>query len=144
MAVDSDTAVLPVRLVNGLPPAGTYGLRLDRCVAEVSVRLLGRPLIRTRPRLTGGNLVVGEPTTLELDLRGGARRLRVPTTIEVTHIPRPPGLGTFEGLARVGDETHPLVLRVRAVHVDDDTAVLAASGALFGRSHLELAAEFTR
>lgn len=133
MAVDSDTAVLPVRPADGLPPEGTYGLRLDRCVVEVSARLLGRPLRRTRLRASGGRLVVGAPTTLELDLRGGA--------IAVTLVP---GQGTYEGVARLRGQEQPLVLRVRSVHADDDTAVLAASGALTGRWHVELAAEFTR
>jgi hypothetical protein len=140
MAVDNDTAVLPVRPVDGLPPVGDYRLRLDRCVAEVSVRLLGRPLVRARVRASGGTLVVGEPTTLTIDLRAGARRLRVPDRIDVTFA----GPGTFDGLVRVRGEEHPLVLKVRSVHADEDTAVLAASGALPGGTHLVLAAEFTR
>jgi len=138
MAVDTDTAVLPVRPVDGLPPAGAYRLRLDRCVVEVSVRVFGRPLVRTRLRASGGELGVGEPVTLTIDLRAGKRG---PTSIDVTLVP---GLGTFDGVARIRGEEHPLVMRVRSVPADDETAVLHASGALRGRSHLELAAEFTR
>ena len=140
MAVDNDTAVLPVRPVDGLPPVGDYRLRLDRCVAEASVQLLGRPLVRTRVRASGGTLVVGEPATLTVDFRARGRRLRVPDRIDVTFT----GPGMVEGLVRVRGEEHPLVLKVRSVHADEDTAVLAMSGALPGRSHLVLAAEFTR
>jgi hypothetical protein len=106
--------------------------------------MLGRPLIRTRVRASGGELVVGEPATLTIDLRAGKRRVGVPTSIDVTLVPGKPGLGTFDGVAHLRGEEHPLVMRVRSVPADDETAVLHASGALPGRSHLELAAEFTR
>lgn len=39
-------------------PAQRYSLRRDRCVVEVSLRLLGLPLVRARLRARGGDLVV--------------------------------------------------------------------------------------
>jgi hypothetical protein len=107
-------------------PQGTFRLRRDRCVVEISVRVLGRPLLRGRIKTGKGTLTVGELSTLELEL--------LPGSLPFTRRRLARGLGP-----------EPLALRSRTVHTDDDAVVLTAVGPLPTRwLHVELAAEFTR
>jgi len=109
-------------------PEGGYELRLDRCVVEVTARVLGRPVLYGRVNAVGGTLTVGELSTLELSL--GSMRTGVPFT---------------RRFLAAGLTSEPLALRARSVHVSEDTIVLTASGPLPSRwLRLELAAEFTR
>jgi hypothetical protein len=108
-------------------PAGDYRLRPDRCVVEVSARVLGRPVLRGRIPASDGRLMVGELATLELSL--GSLRPSVPFTRRLLALPA----------------DLQLALRARTVHTDGETVVLTASGPLPRRwLHLELAAEFVR
>ena len=107
-------------------PEGAYRLRQDRCVVEVSGRVLGRPVLRGRVETNGGTLTVGELSTLELSL--GPVRTGVPFARRLLRLP-----------------SGPLALRARSVYVDEDTVVLTASGPLPSRwLRLELAAELVR
>lgn len=109
-------------------PEGSYQLRQDRCVVEVTARVLGRPVLYGRVEAGGGTLTVGELSTLELSL--GSMRTGVPFT---------------RRFLAAGLTSEPLALRARSVHVAEDTVVLTASGPLPSRwLRLELAAEFTR
>jgi hypothetical protein len=68
-----DTAVLP------LPVATGHTLRRDRCVVELSVRLLRFPVLRGRLPATGGRWTPGSRFTVTLDpavLRTGIPFLR--------------------------------------------------------------------
>jgi hypothetical protein len=56
----SDTAVLPA------PAATGYTLRRDRCVVELSLRLLRVPLLRRRLVATDGQWTPGGPLTVTL------------------------------------------------------------------------------
>jgi polyisoprenoid-binding protein YceI len=163
------TAVLPAKKpLDSLPPQGTYELRPGRCVIEVAVRILGRPLLRGRFRAVRGTLVVGEPGTVRADLSAKSLRANVPLLSGVLTGPR--GLsaarhrtvdftGTVSlagplqldiaGVVRVRYVSRPLSLRARVVHVDDGTVVLAAHGVLRRqrfprRLWVEAAAELTR
>ena len=107
-------------------PAGDYRLHTGKCVVELAVCLLGRPLLRGRIEAGGGTLTVGELNTLELDLLPS---LRVP----------------FVGAWLIAGLDEPLALRARSVHTDDETVVLAATGPLATRwTRVTLAAEFVR
>jgi hypothetical protein len=109
-------------------PEGSYELRQDRCVVEVTARVLGRPVLYGRVEAVGGTLTVGELSTLELSL--GSMRTGVPFT---------------RRFLAAGLTSEPLALRARGVHVAEDTVVLTASGPLPSRwLRLELAAEFVR
>lgn len=113
-----------LRPVRDLPP-GDYRLHTGKCVVEMAVCLLGRPLLRGRIEAGGGTLAVDELCTLELDLL--PESLRMP----------------FVTLLRGLDE--PLALRARSVYSDEDTVVLAVTGPLATRwSRVTLAAEFVR
>jgi hypothetical protein len=109
-------------------PEGGYRLRPDRCVVEISARVLGRPVLRGRVEASGGTLTVGELCTLELSL--GELRTGVPFT---------------RRFLAAGLTSEPLALRARSVYIAEDTVVLTASGPLPQRwLRLELAAEFVR
>jgi hypothetical protein len=125
-----DTAVLPVG-DRALPPPGAF--RLGGCVLECTTF----PLLHRRIRPTGGELVIGDETTLSLpDLltatvtAAGRRRL------------------SLVGRLDLRDRQHTLRLTARVVHRDDDSLVLAATGAAVApgrrRIRIEAAMEFTR
>lgn len=106
-----------------LPP-GEYRLHTGRCVIELALCVLGRPVLRGRVEALCGTLTVDELTTLELDLA-------------------PPMTRRARYLAGTLDE--PLALRARGVFVAEDTVVLAVSGPLARRwSRVFVAAEFVR
>jgi hypothetical protein len=111
-------------------PSGSYRLRTDRCVVEVSARVLGRPVLRGRIKASTGALTVNDLATLELELLPDSLRTSVPFT---------------RRRLAAGFVDMPLALRSRSVHTTDDTVVLTASGPLPRRLlWLELAAEFVR
>ena len=126
-----DTAVLPVGERTALPPPGAY--RLAGCVLERT----SLPLLHGRIQPTGGELAVGDETTLTLtDLITatvtveGRRRLRI------------------GGWLDLRDRRHTLRLTARVVHVDDDSLVFAATGTAVAagrrRLRIEAAMEFLR
>jgi hypothetical protein len=126
-----DTAVMPVGRRSTLPPPGTY--RLAGCVLERT----SLPLLHRRIQPNGGELAVGDESTLTLtDLITatvaveGRRRLRI------------------SGRLDLHGRRHSLSLTARVVHVDDLAIVFAASGIAVtaGRRRLriEAAMEFTQ
>ncbi|HTI24532.1 MAG TPA: hypothetical protein VL652_26285 [Kutzneria sp.] len=126
-----DTAVLPVGERTALPPPGGY--RLAGCVLERT----SLPLLHRRIPTNGGELTVGDETTLTLaDLITatvaveGRRRLRI------------------SGWLDLRDRRHTLRLTARVVHVDDDALVFAATGTAVAagrrRLRIEAAMEFVR
>jgi hypothetical protein len=123
------TPVDTVRLTATLRPArdlpsGEFQLRTGKCVVELAVCVLGRPLVRGRIEAVSGTLTLN---TLELDLL--PESLRVP----------------FVGARLLAGLDEPLTLRARIVHIDDETVVLAVTGPLASRwSRVTLAAEFVR
>jgi hypothetical protein len=126
------TPVDTVRLTATLRPArdlptGEFQLHTGKCVVELAICVLGRPLVRGRIEAGGGTLAVGELSTLELDLLPDS--MRVP----------------FVGARLLAGLDEPLALRARSVHTDDETVVLAVTGPLATRwSRVTLAAEFVR
>jgi hypothetical protein len=136
----SDTAVLPA------PPGTGYALRRDRCVIELSLRLLRVPLLRRRLVATDGHWTPGGPLTVTLapDL--------VFTAGEVADDPL-----VIDG--RVAGRTVRLRGDVR--HRDEDGVVIWAAGSVLParrkprrgriarflagrRLHAEIAIEFVR
>lgn len=123
------TPVDTVRLTATLRPArdlpsGEFQLHTGKCVVELAVYVLGRPLVRGRIEAGGGTLALN---TLELDLLPDS--LRVP----------------FVGARLLAGLDEPLTLRARVVHIDAETVVLAVTGPLASRwSRVTLAAEFVR
>jgi hypothetical protein len=123
------TPVDTVRLTATLRPArdlptGELQLHTGKCVVELAVCVLGRPLVRARIEAVGGTLALN---TLELDLL--PESLRVP----------------FIGARLLAGLDEPLALCARVVHTDDETVVLAVTGPLASRwSRVTLAAELVR
>lgn len=121
--VDTVRLTATLRPVRGLP-TGEFQLHPGKCVVELAVCVLGRPLVRARIEAGGGRLALN---TLELDLLPDS--LRVP----------------FAGARLLAGLDEPLTLRARVVHTDDETVVLAVTGPLASRwSRVTLAAEFVR
>ncbi|MEV6605294.1 hypothetical protein [Kutzneria sp. NPDC051319] len=125
-----DTAVLPVG-DRALPPPGAF--RLGGCVLERTTF----PLLHRRIRTDGGELVIGDETTLCLpDLLtatvtvAGRRRL------------------SLTGRLDLRERRHTLRLTARIVHRDDNSLVFAATGTAVApgrrRVRIEAAMEFTR
>jgi polyisoprenoid-binding protein YceI len=142
------TVALTVVLPEVAAP-GTYELRLDRCVIEVAVRVLGRPLLRGRFRANSGTLTVGEPSTLTAVVSAKSLRTNVPMLSRVltgsrwlcagrhrtvrftaTVVPDGPARLDILGTVRVRHTEHAVPLRARVVHASDDTVVFAARGVL--------------
>lgn len=124
---DTHQLVAALRPAHDLP-TGRYRLRTGRCVVELALCVLRRPVVRGRITASGGTLTAGELGTLELDLSPASLRGGVPFT---------------RGVLAAGLGPEPLALRVRIVHATEDTVVLTASGRLPKRfRRVELAAEF--
>ncbi|HEY0501132.1 MAG TPA: hypothetical protein VGD48_35675 [Kutzneria sp.] len=125
-----DTAVLPA-VAHTLPSPGAY--RLGGCVLE----LTPFPLLHRRIRPDGGELVIGDESTLSLpDV------LTATITVERRRRLRVNGWLDLRG------RRHTLRLAARVVHVDDDSLVFAATGTAVAtgrrRIRVEAAMEFTR
>jgi hypothetical protein len=125
-----DTAVLPVG-DHALPPPGTY--RLAGCALE----LTRFPLLHSRIRPEGGELLIGDECTLTLpDV------LTATVTVERRRRLRIGGWLDLRG------RRHTLRLAARVVRVDDEGVVFAATGTAVAsgrrRARVEAAMEFTR
>lgn len=162
------TAVLPATSADSLPPQGIYDLRLDRCVFEVAIRVLGRPVLRGRFRAVRGALTVGEDSALSVELSAKSLRTNVPLlhrrltgpgglwaarhrTIGFTGPVTPGGSRRLDiaGTVRIRHTDRPLSLRARVVHLDRDAVVLAVRGVLTAdrfprRRFVEAALELAR
>jgi len=137
-------------------------LRLDRCVIEVAVRVLGRPVLRGRFRADRATIDAG---TLIADVSAKSLRTNVPLLNRVltgsrwlwaarhrtlsytaTVVPDGPRHLDLLGTVRVRHTRYPLPLRARVVHSDDDTMVFSAQGVVVRqrfprRLSVEVAAE---
>lgn len=162
----SATTMLPSASEQRLPLSGHHRLNPDRCVVELSRRVLGVPVARARVAATGGELVVAEPdagSRCHLDLRAASLRTGVPLLGRVLsgergldadshptlrfaseHVAigperrlRAPGSVTVRG------EPKTLTLRGLVAYYDAERLVVWARGRV-GRVHVEVAAEFVR
>lgn len=119
-------------------------LRLDRCVIEVAVRVLGRPVLRGRFRASQGTFDDG---TLTADLPAKSLRTNVPLLHRVltgsrwlwaarhstlrytaTVVPDGPRHLDILGTVRVRHTAYAVPLRARVVHAADGAVVLSARG----------------
>ena len=160
----SATTMLPSASEQRLPLSGHHRLNPDRCVVELSRRVLGVPVARARVTATGGELVVTDAgSRCDLDLRAASLRTGVPLLGRVLigergldadnhptlrfaseHVAigperrlRVPGSVTVRG------EPKTLTLRGLVAYYDAERLVVWARGRA-GRVHVEVAAEFVR
>jgi hypothetical protein len=140
----SDTEVLPYPV---LPATGVYALRRDRCVIELSIRLLGRPLLRGRFAAAGGRFTIADPLEFFAVLDSASLRTGVPLLhraltghrgfrrAELTFSAQEIVLDADHVLDLVGRLTLPgcdreIHLRGDLRHVDDERIVVWAAGVL--------------
>lgn len=148
---DTDATAVLATALPGLPPTGTYQLRADRCVVEVSYRPFGVPLVFGRFQPTAGRVRVPDDGTepeLSLAVLADSLRTGVPglgriarrafdigdrdtrtiefESAELTAAAR--GQLRIAGRFGVGEIVHHLVLEARVVHVSPSGIVLSARG----------------
>ena len=123
----SDTAVLPRPV---LPAAGTYTLRRDRCVVEVSL-----PLLHGRLTATGGRLAIGDSPEFTVTLDPASLRTGVPFLsravggAEWTFTAEEPDIDdTFVLVGRVGGWPGEIRLHGDLRYVEEDRIVVYAKG----------------
>lgn len=160
----SATTMLPSAAEQRLPLSGHHRLNPDRCVVELSRRVLGVPVARARVTAIGGELVVTDAgNRCHLDLRAASLRTGMPLLGRVLtgergldaysnptvrfaseHVAigperrlRAPGSVTVRGGPRT------LTLRGLVAYYDAERLVVWARGRV-GRVHVEVAAEFVR
>jgi hypothetical protein len=146
----------------GVAAPDTHVLRLDRCVIEVAVRVLGRPVLRGRFRPIRGTLT-GDALRADLSAKSlrtnvillhnvltGSRWLWAgrhrTLSYTATVVPDGPKHLNLLGTVRVRHAEYDLPLHARVVHSEEDTLVLSARGVLARerfprRLHVEVAAE---
>jgi hypothetical protein len=127
-----------------LPPPGTYPLRCDRCVVEVSAWPWWGRFTALR-----GELVVAEPGSVTVVVDTGSLRTGVPLSARAL-LPAPgllagrlrtlefaaEGVEVVDGRLRIsgavtaGDVVRELTLSARIVHRDDASVVISAEGVL--------------
>jgi hypothetical protein len=135
-----DTAVLPLPAP---PTAGGYTLRRDRCVVELSVRLLRLPVLRGRLTATGGDWTPGSGLTVVLDsasLRTGVpflhRALTGPRGLrgaELTFVAEEVEAGeelVLDGRVQLPDATREARLRGDIRYQDEECVVVWAAGVI--------------
>lgn len=147
-----------------------YSLRPDRCVIEVTPRLLGLPLTRARFQALDGELadsmsITVDAASLRTPLLG--RALRGHKGLSANRYPTikfeaQRAGDDFTGTVRVRQTDCALTLRTKIITADQDTVIIWGRGRI-GRSqprtrrlnlparllgrrglHVEIAAEFTR
>lgn len=162
-----DTEVQPVP-AGLLPLTGIHVLRRDRCVIEISLRLMGRPILRGRFAAVHGEWTIGDDGhRLRVVLDPASLRTGIPL---LHRILTPADLGFdageidlfadrtvhIAGHVRLPSSARELRLAGDLRHVDDDGFVVWAAGTLLPsrhkprgflarrRLHVEIAIEFVR
>ncbi len=137
-----DTEVLPV-VTELLPATGVHVLRQDRCVVEVSLRLLGCPILRGRFPAIRGSWTIGDEHELRIVLDAASLRTGIPllhraltgALTELTFEAREIDLFAdrtveISGQVLLPASTRDLRLSGDLRHVGDEAFVLWAAGAL--------------